>query len=132
MVVNRPLRENHVGLFRFEQSPKCVVVGLVYHGLAVGFICEPGMRLQNFARSLRFGRASCCACFRGLARTALLAAVEVEKRDFVAKVAVLGDCSAAAVFRIAGMTTVTATFNFLAASKETKAGELARKTRRES
>jgi hypothetical protein len=95
----------------------CLVMSLVYDGFSVGFIREAGACFQNLARSLGFGNARFSTCFRGFVWTALFAAVEIEQRNFVAKVAVLGNRSATAVFGIAWMAAGYDNFQFLRTSE---------------
>ena len=50
VTVNGPLREKYVGLLRFYNFVKAIVVGLIYKGIAVNLPGEERPRLQEFLR----------------------------------------------------------------------------------
>ena len=58
MIVDRPMGENRVRLFSFENFLEGLVVRVVHDGVAVGLICIDRAGLQNLACLFCFGDAS--------------------------------------------------------------------------
>jgi hypothetical protein len=96
--------ENDVGFLSIERAAELVVVGVIDHRPAIYLRGEDGARAKNAAGVLRLGCAHGATRTRVRASAIPFAAVEVQEDDFVPRLHIARDESAAAAFRISRMT----------------------------
>lgn len=104
MVIDRPMRENDIGLLSRDNACECTVSLSVDHRLTVDLARECGASFQNPARLPRFGGPDRGAPIKRSGAAEALTAIEVQKHDFVTEIAETRDRACAAALRIAGMT----------------------------
>ena len=99
MIIDRPVREDQIGLFGFEKLAKGCVVGRVNHGLAVELIGVERSGLQDLAGLGGLADSGKTRVARGP-----FAFVQVEQYDLVTKRGIAGNRASTAIFRITRVT----------------------------
>ena len=110
VVVERPMGEDDVGVFGFEEAMELSVMRLINDGFGIDLTGEGGTSFEDFAGFGGFSDANRSGIVAGLIGP--LAFVQVEENNFVAEIGVASDSATAAVFRVARVTTRDEDFEF--------------------
>ncbi len=103
MMIDGPMRENHVRPFGIQLPPELLVMGVVQHGAAIVLPGKSGTGLENSTRFLRFGGTDPSALVQLRCAAEAFTPIQIEQCDLVPQFHIAGDGAAASAFRISRM-----------------------------
>jgi hypothetical protein len=103
VVIDGPLREDHVGALGGQDAGECGVVLRIDNGAAVVLACEYGPGFQNLAGAAGFRSTDFGAASEAGVSAISFAAVQVEENHLMPERGIAGDSACAATLRVAWM-----------------------------
>lgn len=103
VAVDWPVSKDDIGSLRLEEAGEILVMRRIDDRVAIMLSCKHGAGVKDTARILGFGRANSRTATKARSSAESVAAIQVEQNDLMAEIAIAGDGSGTAAFRVAGM-----------------------------
>lgn len=103
MLIDRPLREDQVGLLGFEQPAKTFVMVVIDDSTSVDLLSEYGSRSKDFTSFCRLCRSNRSALLHATPAAETFTSIQIKQNDFVPQSDKSRDGAGASAFRISRM-----------------------------